>query len=336
MQGFRNATVITLLVWNILLTILVAAKGSEIVFTSNRDKGDKHSWVEWEIYVMDADGQNVRRLTNNEFAEYQPVWSPDGAQIAFASMAEEDADHPDIFVMASDGRERINLTQSPFVSEFSPTWAPDGQRIAFVKFGGEVPNMDIYVMDINGHNITQLNQPGVEQMPAWSPDGKWVAYVSRTNEWDANDEIYLIKPDGTNKRKLTNRPTNMDTDPAWSPDGKRIAFISYDLTGENLYEIFVMDADGNHVTNLTPSGYYYSLSWSPDGEQIVFSSSQDEDTGLYVMDAAGQNIRRLTGGAIDWYVDWSKSMNLPAVNPQILLKTSWGAIKRQVENKVRQ
>ncbi len=113
-----------------------------------------------------------------------------------------------------------------------------------------------------------------------APGGK-IAFVSFE---DGNQEIYVMNPDGSDKRNITDDPAT-DFDPDWSSDGKQIVFVS-DRSGQ--VHIYVMDADGSNVSRLTPDGGGgISPRWSRDGTQIAFSQS-----GLIVvMDADGSNLR---------------------------------------------
>ena len=213
--------------------------GKRIAFVSERAKI-------WEIYMMDADGKNLRGLTNNHFAAKNPSWSPDGKHIAFASSRDGDLE---IYVMDADGDNQRNLTNSPHL-EWYPSWSPDGKRIAFTSNGEgglaiKDGNLEIYVMDADGGNPRNLtNNRRHDREPSWSPDGKRIVYTSSR---DRNAEIYVMNADGGNRQNLTNNPFS-DREPSWSPDGKRIVFVS---NRDGNFEIYVMDADGANPRNLT-------------------------------------------------------------------------------------
>src|SRR6185312_15638991 len=189
----------------------------------------------------------------------------------------------------------LTLTRSPEV-------VPPG-KIAFAS--DRDGNFEIYVMDTDGGGQIRLTEnAGEDYSPAWSPDGKRLAFVSSR---DGNAEIYLMNSDGASQTRLTNNTAN-DLRPVWSPDGARIAFVT-DRGGND--EIFVMNTDGSSQTNLTNNiADDSSLSYAPDGSAIVFSSNRtDSQFDLYVMNADGSNVIRLTtseGADIDPSVSQSQ------------------------------
>ena len=218
------------------------------------------------------------------------------AQIAFSSTRDGNLE---IYVMDADGNNQIRLTNHP-EHDYQPSWSPDGRRIAFVSVrnGG---NRQIYVMDSNGKNVKLLTNGSLGSYPAWSPDGQTIAYNgSEKDNWveDVHSGIFLIAPDGSNRRKLAGDIPVSDTEPAWSPDSQRIAFVSWreDWTGD----IGVMDADGRNSKRLTHTPVNESHpTWSPDGSKIAFTTVLEEDFVLSVMDADGTNQRILTEEVLD-------------------------------------
>ena len=219
-------------------------------------------------------------------------------QIAFTSIRDRNLE---IYVMDADGNNQIRLTNHP-EHDYQPSWSPDGGRIAFVsdRNGG---NKQIYVTDSNGKNVKRLTNGAFDRHPAWSPDGQTIAYNGPENEeWieeeEVHSKIFLISPDGTNRRKLAGDIPSSDSEPAWSPDSQRIAFVSWreDWTGD----IGVMDADGTNQKRLTHTiDNERHPTWSPDGSKIAFSSVQEEDFVISVMNADGTNRMSLTEEILD-------------------------------------
>jgi len=229
--------------------------GTRIAFSSNRDGN-------WEIYVMEADGSGITRLTINRSADdAAPAWSPDGSRIAFHTNRD---DNYEIYVMNPDGSGQTNLTKESGSEDASPSWAPDSSRLVFASEG------DLYTMRADGSQQARLTSGKVEdQFPAWSPDGTKIALAASVG---SKTFIEVVKADGTGRTRLTHG--GLEVEPRWSKDGSRIAYADF-KTG--LGHIVVMNADGTGATRLTgfPKRADYDPSWSPDGTKILFAAYVD-------------------------------------------------------------
>jgi len=261
---------------------------SKIAFTSDRDGND-------EIYVMDSDGANQTRLTNNAAADSTPCWSPDGSRIAFASNRDG---NDEIYVMKANGTNQTRLTNSA-ASDSQPSWSPDGSRIAFTS--ERDGNNEIYLMSPDGTNQTRLtNSPTSDSDPSWSPDGSRIAFTSNR---DGNWEIYVMNSDGTAQTDISN-DLGADVDPDWRPDGAKIAFASDG-------DIYTVNPDGTGRTAwFAPSteGHYAGEpSWSPGGVWGVWRAAITGDLdGNYEVYCIGPPTVRLTDNpATDQQPSWS-------------------------------
>jgi Tol biopolymer transport system component len=226
------------------------------------------------IYVMNADGRELKNLTNKPDLYRLPVWSPDRTKIAFVA-----GDRPnkcDIYVMNSDGSGLKRLTDNN-TDNSSPSWSPDGKKIAFDS--GRYLRRKIYIMNADGSEKKILINDSIDNSsPHWSPDGEKIAFVSFK---DANFDIYVMRFNETEPKRLTNNP-HYDGMPRWSPDGKQIVFVSD--RDDNL-EIYIMNADGSKQKRLTNNSYRdVSPCWSPDGKRIAFSSSIGRKTEIFILD----------------------------------------------------
>lgn len=250
-----------------------------------------------------------------------PVPEVGNGLIVFASSQEGAYD---LYAMEPDGTNPANLTNTPDVSETEPAWSADGSRIAFVRCL-DCTTTDVFLMKADGSGISAVtNDLAYDGGPAWSPDGSLIAYhsdpnpVSPTPEDIApvlNEDIYVINPDGSERRRLTDEPAR-ELNPAWSPDGMRIAFLAIEGTEPSSMSssIYVMNSDGSDRTRLTDSSIWAfgSPTWSPDGSRIAFVvlDQEDKSTDIYIMNADGRAVTKLTtdgaAGFPTWAPDGSK------------------------------
>jgi len=161
---------------------------TEIVFYGHRG-GDNG-----QLYLMNADGSNVRNMSNNDVHESDPTWSVHG-EITFESHL---AGNADVWVMNGDGTGRRNLTNHPSQDHFGD-WSPDGEQIVFSsdRSGSE----NLYIMNRDGSELRQLtNSPEIDRWPTWSRDGNTIAFDRNT---PAGSNVVTIRPDGTGEKQLT-------------------------------------------------------------------------------------------------------------------------------------
>ena len=247
-----------------------------IAFTSERDGNP-------EIYAVDANGERLTRLTNNEASDTGPAWSPDGKRLLFMS---DRQGNNEVFVIDADSTDAINLSRDPG-QDTDPAWSPDGETIAFAseRDGGA----GLFLMHSSG-----LDQRGVgndldgeNTTPAWSPDGTKIAFTASQDGLN----VAVMDADGASMTTLTTEETE-DTGPAWSPDGAKIAFHS---RRDGNSEIYVMNSDGSGQTRVTNNSAEDRWpSWSREGSMIAFESDRSGEREVYVIRPDGTDLRRVT------------------------------------------
>lgn len=236
-----------------------SADGQSIVLTGHPDFTNDATPSE-ELFLVNADGTNRRRLTATPTDESQGSISPDGSRIAFQSFA--NPGYPELHVIAADGSGRSVLLGGDASSSWAdPKWSPDGTRIALTRYS---QGDEVCVLVVSSVALTCLTDDtnDLAYQPDWSPDGSKIAFVRDPfvivgQKVESNAEIWVMNADGSGKTQLTNNPRS-DSQPAWSPDGTKIAFtrrpqgedgVADPQSGDG--EIWVMNADGSGQTNLT-------------------------------------------------------------------------------------
>ena len=183
--------------------------GSHIAFGSNRDGN-------FEIYVADADGGNVTRVTSTPANETEPAWTPDGRRLTYQSDA---SGAPQIWIMQADGTGQQALTEGP--ANMEPAVSPDGNTIAFstIRDG----NYDVYVMDIDGSDQRNVTTTGAahERVPAWLDAGT-LAYVREERSGRGATWVVVRQPLEGPPEVLTD-PAVVVNDFAVSADGNLLA-----------------------------------------------------------------------------------------------------------------
>ena len=152
-------------------------------------------------------------------------------------------------------------------------------------------NSDIYVMDDDGSNITQITEkPFSGWRPRWSPNGKKIAFIRDTTPFDLprNPNVFLMNPDGTNAQQLTDYDGYIG-DFCLSPDGKKV------LLSKATIGMILIDLDSGERQEIIRS-HVLQFDWSPDGKQIVYVNDDHwfDEKNLWLVDANGDNQRAWT------------------------------------------
>ncbi|PKM41757.1 MAG: hypothetical protein CVV03_11605 [Firmicutes bacterium HGW-Firmicutes-8] len=247
----------------------------KIVFVSDREASDR------KIYIVNADGTNLRLISTKTNSNDTPAFSPDGEKIAFEGGLSKN-DVSEIFI--TNGSSLTQLTDYASVDTYkSPKWTADGKTIFFVKHEGATKHFTIYRYDLTSKKEQKvLDNAGGSDISV-SPDGRYLAYEYP----DVNSDIYvkdLISGLTVNLTKGNGKEINYH--PSWSPDGKKIAFTN--SSGRHI-EVYVMESTGENIQRITDNSWSEeSPAWSPDGTKLIYTSHRYGDPWgggeLFVMD----------------------------------------------------
>jgi|GEM_PF-1451688 len=266
-------------------------RAERIAFASEKSGND-------DIFVINADGSGLTRLTDDPADDLDPAWSPDGIRIAFTSQREGTRQ---LYVMGADGQDVRHVLTDTAMSPQAPSWSPDGEWIAFHTWHDG--DLDIYKVRVNGTDSARLTDtPGRDIYPVWSPGGEYILFLSERAEDDAGySELYRMDADGSNVIRLTYNEVSEEY-ATWSPDGQRILFIR-DVAGN--HDVYLMAADGSEAQWLANVDYDRHPAFAPDGRRFVFDSSVNRRQLLLAALQGGEPAQIQTGLAKSFLPAWS-------------------------------
>ena len=227
---------------------MVAAKprwspdGSRIAFVRS-PRGHLTRYAgDGDIYVMNANGTGIRRLTDGLDASY-PAWSPGGSRIVFIK-----GQGQALAIMRADGTHQHVIARARGYYE-SPAWSPNGQLIAYQSdLGRNMDDTAIFTIRPDGTGERQLTRRSASAgFPAWSPNGSRIAYSS------SNEQLWVMNSDGTNTHQVSHcrLPCVEDFAPAWSPTGRDLVFVRQEDGGAARH-LYVLDLSTGAVRPLAP------------------------------------------------------------------------------------
>jgi Tol biopolymer transport system component len=192
------------------------------------------------LYVVNADGSGLRRLTTGRGHSSNPSWSADGKTIRYGG-----------YLVYADGSGSKKLHEARIWTNrniaLDGVWSPDGQRIAAVSVANSPSRrnptkLGLWVTNADGSNARRVAAKATEGDPAWSPDGRRIAFRG-LGIGPVNSDLYVVNADGSGLRRLTRNAAKLRWF-AWSPDGRTLAFLRNG-------EVYIVKADGSGERRLT-------------------------------------------------------------------------------------
>lgn len=230
-----------------------------------------------DVYTMGPDGSNQVKLTDDQSEDFDPVWSPDGTQIAFVSNRVNDSGGGDfIYTMLADGSGVKQVSHEP-ESSF-PDWSPLGEQIAYSSRG------DIYLIDIfKGTEINLTNSPEWDEQPKFSPDGQQIGWMK---DEGGNRLLYTMDLDGGHVSQVTNGGTAHNLE--WTVDGR--IFTHWDQP-DGICSNCVVTADGSEIIDAGGKGsiQQYLPFWTVDGDRVELGYGDINGTGYEDIFLVGEN-----------------------------------------------
>jgi TolB protein len=266
--------------------------GSRIYFVSDRGAAKGMS----EIWVMDWDGANQKRMTSLRTTSMMPAVSPDGSRVAFTSYEGT----PKIMIWDTQAMRRVPFYNQEASMNATASFSPDGKLIYYSSTAAGTPQ--IYSAELTGRGFKRVShRDAIEVEPRVNPKNPNVLlFVSGPGP----QQIYEMNADGTGVQRVTNGEGEA-ANPAWHPDGQHVAFSWTRGYAKGEWNVFVMDVGSKQYVQLTHSeGRNENPVWAPDGRHLVFASTRSGRSEIYTMLADGTQVKQLTSEGTNRFPVW--------------------------------
>ena len=244
-----------------------------------------------ELYLCDADGSNLRQITNDRTICMSPRWSPDGSRIVYTSFLKG---YADIYMIDVRSGARSVIARYPGINMAGGVSPSGGEMLMVLSKDG---NPEVYSRSFGSGALTRLTRTAHagEASPTWSPDGSQIAYVSDL-AGAGSPQIYIMDRSG-NSRRLTARG-HENVDPDWGPNN----LITFSGRQGGMYSVFIINPASMDQRQVSPSdANYEDPAWASDGRHIVCSRRDGGGSRIYLLDTMGDPPVCLTPYGGSWF-----------------------------------
>jgi TolB protein len=243
-----------------------------------------------EIFSIDFDGHNLKKITNDNTLNLTPAWSPNGRWLIYTSYA---GNNPDLIMIDRHNKSPRRALLHRSGLNAAPSWSPVDDRLCLVLSKDD--NSEIYILE-NNRNLRRLTRHfNIDTSPTWSPDGKKIAFTS-DRSGRGSPQIYIMDAllgDKAGVERISFNSSYNDN-PAWSPDGDKIAYTA--RVGRQ-FQIKIYNLITKNSTVFTKSiGNKEQPSWSPDGRFLAYRHKKGSKKHTYIQRLGSNKVRQLTFG----------------------------------------
>ena len=231
-----------------------------------------------ELYTCDADGGNLRQVTNDKSISLAPRWSPDGSRIAYTSFLKNN--YADIYLIDTRSGARSVIARYPGINMAGGISPSGGEMLMVLSRDG---NPEVYSRSLSGGQLTRLTRTprAGEASPTWSPDGSQIAYVSDL-AGAGSPQLYVMDRGGSSRRLTSRGKENVDPD--WGSNN----WIAFCSRRGGQYSIWRINPASMEEFQVSPGdGNYEDPAWASDGRHIVCSKREGSGSRIYLLDTMG-------------------------------------------------
>ncbi len=269
------------------LTGIPGVFGTKVTYVTAKGNGKNRSF---SLIVSDMDGENEHVIMESADPIMSPAWSPDSRQLAYVSF---EGNRSTIYVQTLRTGNRFKISSRAGVNG-SPAFSPDGRKLV-VTLGGEVGNLDIYVIEMANRSARRItSHTAIDTEGTWSPDGRSIYFAS---DRSGGPQIYKVSSTGGGAPERVTFEGSYNARPRFSADGKKLAMVHLDRGN---YRVAVFDLASSELLVLSAGSQDESPSFAPNSDSLIYATRQGRNGVLETVSADGLIRQRLgsSGGDV--------------------------------------